>query len=143
MRGQGRQRQNEAKAFGGLQTERAKNETANQELLDERNTWARGQEGSLGRFLQGAQQQFDLAGQKNGVLDSVLANIASATNSLSGLNSGAAGLTASPYGVSFSDITGGLNASLPQVNTVAEAPSNVNLGLENMSYLERLKRGLL
>lgn len=141
IKSEGRQTQNEAKALGGLQTERNTNENANQNEFNTRQDWASAREADLGRYLQDAENtrnSIDSSSDLNylndmaSIFDKIVANQMSAKAAVGDY-------TANPYSVNMSSMLGALNGSLPTMSGGANAVQNVNLQEQNPT-LELLKK---
>jgi len=136
----GKQTQDAAKALGGLQTERNKNEKANLGEFNTRQNWADTQEGALQRSLSDAEEArnkvessadlgylSDVGNLFNTILSNQLATKAAAGQ-----------YTANPYAVNISSMTNKLNGGLPTTGqTGAEGVQNVSIN-ENDPLKKRL-----
>lgn len=156
VRGIGNQDKANARAIGSLRQSRGSNELANTQQQTQSFDFADTQQGALDRFLQQASralqsgqekaslvQQGDVAGINSG-FNQLRSDIFSSNQALTAAGGAAAGYTVNPFAVNIQDMIGSLNSGLPQfTGQTAVEGGNVNFDQENLSYLERLKRGLL
>ena len=141
IKSEGANRQNAAKALGGLQTERNNNENANLGEFNSRQDWANTQEGALQRYLEDAKNARSAAESSSDIrylqdmgnlFDTILSNQFAA-------KAAAGSYTANPYAVNISDMTKALNGTLPNMTGGEGTVQDVNLK-EQDPTLALLKR---
>ena len=156
VRGIGNNDKANARAIGSLRQSRGENELANTQQQTQSNDFADTQQGTLNRYLQQASRnlqsgqekaslvnQGDVAGINSGFNDlrsSIFAN----NQAMQAAGGAAAGYQVNPFAPNMASMIGSLNSGLPQFSGQQQAQGgNVNLGNENLTYLEKLQRGLL
>jgi len=156
VRGIGNNDKANARAIGSLRQSRGENELANTQQQTQSNDFANTQEGTLNRYLQQASRnlqsgqekaslvnQGDVAGINSGFND-LRSNIFANQQALQAAGGAAAGYQVNPFAPNMASMIGSLNSGLPQFSGQQQAQGgNVNLGNENLTYLEKLQRGLL
>jgi hypothetical protein len=129
VKNEGANRQNAAKALGGLQTERNTNEVANKGVFDTNQDWANTQQSSLDRYLgdaanarTGAETSSDLGylSDMGNLFNTILSNQLA-------VKAAAGNYTADPYSVNISDMTKSLNGTLPSLSGGTGTVQDVNL----------------
>lgn len=151
-RGIGSQDKANLRNLGALSNEKTANERENLRGYNTNQDWANQQEGALGRYLQAAQnrlqegvgkagliEQGDVAGINNAFND-LRSNIFSQNAALKAAQGDISGYTANPFAPNLSDMTNSLNVSIPSFGVDANQGQNVNQNLNNLSYLDLLKR---
>jgi len=156
VRGIGNNDKANARAIGSLRQSRGQNELANTQQQTQSNDFADTQEGTLNRYMQGASRalqsgqekaslvnQGDVAGINSGFND-LRSNIFANQQALKAAGGAAAGYTVDPFAPNMASMIGSLNGGLPQFSgQQAVQGGNVNLANENLTYLEKLQRGLI
>ena len=146
-RGQGRIDQQTAISRGNLASNRAANDRVNTQGYQNNQAFINTQGGALDRYLQDASNAASSANTSTDIgylegISSLFSNIQARQDAI---NVATGNYASAPASTDYSGILEGLNLNpnLSGVNSSAQTNQATNLGNENLTYLEKLKRGLL
>lgn len=151
-RGVGNQDKANLRNLGSLSNEKTFNERENLKGYNTNNEWAGNQESELGRYLRGAQGNYDSGVEKAGLVnmgdvaginsafDNLRSNLYSQQQALTAANGNISGYQANPFAPNLSDMTNSLNVSMPSFATPSGGNNeavNVN---PQLSYFDELRK---
>jgi hypothetical protein len=147
---QGRQQQEQAQALGSLARDKSLNERQNQELFNERDLWARGEESNIENYLRDAQNQKsaaerfgyadytdDLAGIDSNMFN-LISQIQQRQQDIDAARQGIGAYEANPFGVNMGNYAGLLNSAAPMQLPQGGVDEGVNMNAQS-PFQELLK----